>query len=391
MDDETLLVHAGRDPESNFGVVNPPVYHASTIIYDTVDAYKRRKEGFYDRVIYGLYGTPTTMALGDAVAALEGGFRTVILSSGTAANSLALTAFLKAGDHFLITDSVYGTTRSFCDNVLARFGVEVTYYDPLIGGDIASLFRPETRVVFLESPGSLTFEIQDVPAIAKVARAHGAVSMIDNTWASPFFFKPIEHGVDVSIQAGTKYVSGHSDLMLGLVTAHDEASFRKLKDAAGQFGSSAGADDCYLALRGMRTLGVRMQRHQDSALAVAEWLRSRPEVLRVLHPALSEHPGHALWKRDFRGSSGLFGVLLQPVSEKAVVAMLEHMKLFKIGNSWGGYESLIAPAHPTPTSLRTATRWEEAGHLIRLHVGLENVDDLIADLEEGFQRLHGAR
>jgi cystathionine beta-lyase len=213
--------------------------------------------------------------------------------------------------------------------------------------------------------------------------------MIDNTWASPFFFKPIEHGVDVSIQSGTKYVSGHSDLMLGSLTAGDETIFRKLKDAAGQFGSSAGPDDCYLALRGMRTMGVRMRRHRDSALAVAEWLRSRPEVSRVLHPGLPDHPGHDLWKRDFRGSSGLFGVLLQPVSEKAVAAMIEPMKLFKIGNSWGGYESLVAPADPT--SLRTATRWDEAGTLIRIHVGLENVDDLIADLEEGFQRLREAQ
>jgi len=387
---DTMLIHKGRDPASNFGVVNPPVYHTSTIIFDTIEAYRQRKEGFYDDVTYGLYGTPTTMALEEIVADLENGFRSIVLSSGTAASSLALTTFLKAGDHLLVSDSVYGTTRDFCNDVLARFGVEVTYYDPMIGGDITELFRPQTSAVFLESPGSLTFEVQDVPAIAAAARAHGAVTMIDNTWASPYFFKPIEHGIDVSIQSGTKYVSGHSDLMLGLVTARDEVIFRRLKDAAGQFGSTAGADDCYLAMRGLRTMAVRMQRHQESALTVAKWMRARPEVLRVLYPGFPDCPGHAEWKRDYQGASGLFGVILKPVSEEAVAAMLNNMDLFKIGSSWGGYESLIVPAYPHPNTLRTVTPWKDEGVLLRLHVGLECVDDLIADLEEGFGRLHGA-
>lgn len=379
--DDTLLTHAGRAPRRQHGAVNPPVYRASTIVFETVDAYDRRKENFYDGISYGLYGTPTTYALADAVAKIEGGTKTVLTGSGTAAIALALTAFLKSGDHVLVADSAYQNTRTFCDSTLAGFGIETTYYDPLIGAGIESLIKPNTRVVYMESPGSLTFEVQDVPAIASVARKHRIVTMIDNAWASPLYCKPLDLGVDVSIQPATKYLSGHSDVLLGAVTTRNEALFRKVKDMAGRFGSNAAPDDCYLVLRGMRSLAVRLERHQANGLALAAWLAGRAEVERVLHPARPDHPGHAVWKRDFKGASGLFGVLLRPAPKSAVANMIESLRLFGIGSSWGGFESLIVPGYPARS--RTATKWNELGFLLRIHAGLECIDDLVADLDQG--------
>jgi cystathionine beta-lyase len=386
MKDDTVIATAGRDPEQNFGVVNPPIYRASTILYPSVAALEapRQLRGVY----YGRAGVPTTFALEDAVAALEGAFGAVVTGSGKTAVAQALMAFLKAGDHLLMVDTAYAPTRQLCDRVLARFGIEITYYDPLIGAAIESLLRENTKVVFLESPGSLTFEVQDVPAIAAAARARGIVTMIDNTWGTPLYFKAFEHGIDVSIHAATKYIGGHSDLMLGVVTS-TEAVHERLRLGMQDLGAYASPDDCYQALRGLRTMSVRLERHQANALRLAQWLRARPEVERVLCPALPGDPGHALWRRDFRGACGLFGMLLKPCPPRAWHAFVEGMELFGLGASWGGYESLILPNHPE--RYRTATCWDPTFPSIRIHAGLEDPDDLIADLEQGFSRLHAAR
>lgn len=388
MKTDTLVTTAGRDPEANFGVVNPPVYHASTILFPTLDALEasqhRREPG---KVYYGRSGTPTTFALEDAVAALEGAHRALAVGSGVAAITAAIFAFVRAGDHVLMVDSVYGPTRRFCDTVLARFGVTTTYYDPTIGAGIANLIQPTTRVIFLESPGSLTFEVQDVPAITAVAKQAGVATIMDNTWATPVYFKPLAHGVDVSIQSGTKYVGGHSDLMMGLI-ATTEAAYARVRQSVNDLGHHAAPDDCYLALRGLRTLAVRLQRHQQTGITLAEWLQRQPEVTRVHHPALPADPGHALWRRDFSGACGLFAFQLGATSRRGLAAMLDHMKLFGMGYSWGGYESLLLPVDPRP--IRTATPWHAAGPLLRVHAGLEDPADLIAELERGFERLNEA-
>ncbi|HKX19933.1 MAG TPA: cystathionine beta-lyase [bacterium] len=389
MKPDTRLVHAGRNPEQHHGTVNPPVHRASTILYPTIEAFERRTERKYGNTgSYGIYGTPITFALREALAELSGGARSLVTSSGLSAITMALSASLRQGDHVLVTDSAYGPTRNFCNGPLARFGVETTFYDPAIGSEIAGLIRPNTKIVYTESPGSHTFEIQDVPAIAAVAHDRGAVVFFDNTWGTPLHFRAFDHGVDVEIQAATKYLAGHSDLMMGVVTARTETLFRRLKDGMDEFGDCVAPDLCYETLRGMRTLHVRMQRHQDSALAVARWLAGRPEVARVLHPALPDHPGHALWRRDFIGSSSLFAIVLRTESQPGVAAMLEGLQFFKIGASFGGFESLILPAQLKDS--RSVRPWSERGTLIRLHVGLEAVEDLIADLEAGLRRLSAA-
>lgn len=380
---DTLIVTLGRDPHANFGVVNPPVYHASTILFPTVEALKGRKQPY----TYGRRGTPTTAALQQTIAALEGGHKTLLAPSGLAAVTTALLSLLKTGDHLLMTDSVYGPSRHFCDTILKRNGVEVDYYDPLLGAGIERLMKPNTAVVFAESPGSITFEVQDIPAIAKVAHAHGAKLVVDNTWASPLYFKPFAHGADVSIQAITKYLCGHSDVMMGSITTNEE-TWKSVLSGYGALGQTVSPDDIYLVLRGIRTLSVRLERHMKTGLALARWLADRPEVLRVIHPALESDPGHALWKRDFTGASGLFGVVLKPCSDAAVAAMLDHMELFGMGWSWGGFESLIVPQDLT--GIRTATRESLEGPLLRIHAGLEDPDDLIADLAAGFARLDAA-
>ena len=387
MKDDTRLVHAGKDPEHHYGIVNMPVYRASTVLSPTLAAFKQRAEGDkkYRSVRYGAYGTPTTFALADAVAGLEGGAGAVATASGLSAVTMALTAFVRKGDHILVVDSVYSPTRDFCDALLGRFGVETTYYDPRIGGDIARLIRPETRLVFCESPGSQTFEVQEIPAIAAAAHERGVLVLLDNTWATPLFFKPFEHGVDVSIQAGTKYISGHSDLVIGIITARTEALFRRIKDTTFLFGDIPGPDDCYLALRGLRSMGARLRQHQESAMTVTRWLAARPEVRRVMYPALPGDPGYELWQRDFTGASSLFGVILETSAEAAVARMVDGYRYFKIGASWGGYESLVLPA--SPKNVRTAVPWTEPGYVLRYHVGLEDPDDLIADLADGFERL----
>jgi cystathionine beta-lyase len=385
---DTLLVSAGRDPGANHGVVNPPVYHASTIVFPTVaELHASQKQRDPKKTRYGRHGTPTTFALEEAVAALEGGAQTITLGSGVAAITATLAAFVKSGDHLLVVDSVYGPTRRFCETVLKRFGVSTTYYDPRIGAGIARLIQPNTRLIFLEAPGSLTFEMQDVPAIAAAARQAKVVTAMDNTWATPLFFRPLAHGVDISILSATKYIAGHSDLMMGLITTTAD-TYLPVRRAVEDFGGSAAPDDCYLALRGLRTLSVRLERHQQNGLKLARWLQARPEVARVLHPGLADDPGHALWRRDFTGASGLFGLELKPVPETAVEAMLDGLELFGMGYSWGGFESLILPTDPRP--YRSAVPWTAAGPLIRIHAGLEDPEDLTADLDAGFARLRAA-
>jgi cystathionine beta-lyase len=375
----TKLANGGRDPFAHHGYVNTPVYHASTLLYPSAEDFLAHR----GRYSYGRRGTPTSEALQTALADLEGPQceAVALLPSGLAAISAALLSVVRSGDHALVSDSVYGPTRKFCDDLLPRFGVETTYYDPVIGAGIEALMRPNTTAVFVESPGSLSFEVQDVPAIAAVAHARNAVVLMDNTWATPIYFPALERGVDLSIQSATKYVGGHSDVMLGAV-ASGRATAKRLMDTVFGMGLCVGPDDMNLGLRGLRTMGVRLAQHQVSGLKVAHWLQARPEILRVLHPALDSHPGHAIWRRDFAGACGLFSVIFRPVPQEAVNAFLNRLTLFGIGASWGGYESLAIPFDCAP--IRTATKWAPGGPAVRFHIGLEDVSDLLADLEDGF-------
>jgi cysteine-S-conjugate beta-lyase len=376
---DTRLSIGGRDPFAHHGYVNTPVYHASTLLYPTAEEFIAHRGRYH----YGRRGTPTSEALENAIREIEGSAcaGVSLLPSGLAAISVALLSVLRSGQHVLVTDSCYGPTRTFCDTVLTRYGITTTYYDPLVGGGINELFQPNTRAVFVEAPGSLSFEMQDIPAIAAAAHAKGALVLMDNTWASPLYFRALDKGVDLSIQSGTKYIGGHSDVMLGTVSANPETC-APLRELVGTLGLCVGPDDMFLGLRGLRTMGVRLAQHQQSGLAVARWLEARPEVLRVLHPALPAHPGHAIWKRDFTGACGLFSVVFKPVPDKAVHAFLNALTLYGIGASWGGYESLAIPFNCKP--IRTASAWAPGGPTVRLHIGLEAVSDLIADLERGF-------
>ncbi|WP_096700341.1 cystathionine beta-lyase [Magnetospirillum sp. 15-1] len=385
MKKSTRILHAGRKPEQFHGAVNPPVYHASTILHSSVAAMEKSGKTPFEGVRYGRFGTPTTFALEEAVAELEGGHRTVATSSGLAAITGALLAFLKAGDHLLMVDTAYFPTRKFCDTVLSGLGIETTYYDPLAGAGIKALMKPNTRVVFTESPGSLTFEVQDIPAMAEAAHAGGAIVMMDNTWGV-LHFQPFTKGVDISIQAATKYIVGHADAMLGTITAATPELWLTVKTSLATFGASPGTEEMYLGLRGLRTLPVRLRQHAETAMRLTTWLETRPEVDRVLYPPLPSDPGHELWKRDFTGGCGLFGVILKPTAKAAVDAMLDGYSHFKLGFSWGGFESLVIPTSGH-SIIRTATAWAPAGPSLRFHAGLEDTDDLLEDLERGFERL----
>ena len=378
---DTKLVEGGRKPAEQFGAVNTPVYRASTILFPNVEALLKETQPY----TYGRRGTPSTRALEEAICELEDGARTVLTPSGLSACTLAILAVCGAGDHLLITDSAYGPTRNFCKGTLKRFGVEVEFYDPLIAGSIDKLFRANTKAVFLESPGSQTFEVQDVPAIAKLAHAKNVAVILDNTWATPLYFDALKHGADLSVHALTKYIGGHADVNAGSITAN-AAYAERLATAHFEIGFTLNGDEAFLALRGLRTLAVRLKRHQETAMALARWLQTRPEVARVLYPALESDPGHAIWKRDFTGATGLFGVVLKPVSDKAVAAMIDGLKLYGIGYSWGGYESLIIPARFS----RTHKTFKPEGPVLRTHAGLEDVEDLKADLAAGFERLKKA-
>lgn len=382
--DQTRLGRLGRDPARFCGFVNAPIYRGSTVLYPSLAALRADEQDFS----YGRLGTPTVKELQEALAALEGAEACLLSPSGLTAISTVLLSFVKAGDHVLVSDSVYGPTRRFCDQVLARLGVETTYYDPTIGAEIKALLRPSTQLVFTEAPGSQTFEMQDLPAISAAAHEVGALVAMDNTWATPLFFKPFEHGVDISIHAATKYIVGHADAMLGVVNAVGKRAVTALEACHITLGLCPGPEDVYLALRGLRTLGVRLERHQRSGLALADWLAGRPEVARVLHPARPGDPGHALWKRDFTGASGLFSIILKPMTDCQLAAFLDGLRLFGMGYSWGGFESLILPFDPT--SYRTATAWQAEGPALRIHAGLEDLNDLLADLEAGFVRAAAA-
>ena len=380
---DTQLIHAGRDPDSHAGMVNTPAFRGSTILANSLPEWESRKLPGNPYASYGRFGTPTTRALETAVAALEGGERAIVFPSGLAAITHSLLALLRPGEHALFSDSVYGPTRSFAQGTLTRMGVEVEFYDPCVGAGIASQLRPNTRLVFVESPGSATFEVQDVPAIAAAAHRVDALVVLDNTWASPLYFKPFAHGVDLSIQAATKYIVGHSDALLGVASANARC-WQQVQQAAHDFGQTAGPDDLFLALRGLRSLSVRLARHWQTGLALAELLARHPMVERVLHPGLPSDPGHALWRRDFLGASGLFAVVLKPVPRAALEAFFERLELFGIGLSWGGYESLCLPMD-TPT--RTVRPWPYRGPLLRIHAGLEDSADLARDLQGALKAL----
>jgi cystathionine beta-lyase len=384
----TRLAQAGRKPKSAPRTVNLPVARASTVVFaslDDMEATQRRFEAGEPVPTYGIVNMPLRVAFEELMVAIEGGHRAATFPSGLAAVAAAILACVKAGDHLLVTDSAYGPTRRFCDRTLARLGVETTYYDPLDSAGIAELMRPNTRAVYLESPGSLTFEVQDFPAIARAAHEKGAAVIHDNTWATGIFFRSFEHGADLVVQAATKYPAGHSDLLIGAVVAN-EAWWPRLRDTSRDLGQTASPDDLFLALRGIRTMDVRMRQHEKSGMEVARALQGHAAVKRVLHPALPDDPGHALWKRDFLGACGLFGVELAPCSRAQVAALVEGLEYFALGYSWGGYESLIVPEHPE--RLRTARPWR-GGPLIRLQIGLEDPADLIEDLMRGFDRMKG--
>lgn len=382
---DTALVTSGRDTDAQKGFVNPPVVRGSTVLYPTAEDLRGHRGEFQ----YGRHGTPTTRALQDALKTLEGPqcAGVGLAPSGLAAISTTLLSVLKAGDHLLVCDNVYRPTRNFCNGLLTRYGVETTYFNPLIGAGVAELFKPNTRAVILEAPGSQSFEMPDVPAIAAVARERGALVIDDNTWATPLFHRSLEQGVDISIQAATKYVGGHSDIMFGTISANAKA-WPSISEGIRLLGVCAGPDDVFLALRGLRTLAVRLAQHHRSGLEIARWLAARPEVAKVLHPALETDPGHAIWKRDFTGASGLFSIVLKPAPQKAVDALLDSVNLFGMGFSWGGFESLIIPFDCK--DYRSATTWSPGGPTLRMHIGLENVEDLKVDLARGFEAFNGA-
>jgi cystathionine beta-lyase len=381
----TTLVTAGRDTLAQRGFINPPVVRGSTVLYPTAEDLHAHRGEFQ----YGRQGTPTTKSLQEALVALEGPncAGVALAPSGVSAITSALFAVLKAGDHLLVIDSVYRPTRNFCDGLLAHYGVETTYFDPMIGAGIAKLFKPNTKAVLVEAPGSQSFEMPDIPAIAAVAHDKGAIVLDDNTWATPLYHRSLDQGVDISIQAATKYIGGHSDIMFGTISAN-KRTWPQVAETIRLLGVCAGPDDVFLALRGLRTLSVRLAHHQQSALDMARWFEKRPDVLRVLYPALETDPGHAIWKRDFTGASGLFSVVLKPAPQQAVDALLNTLTLFGMGYSWGGFESLVIPFDCA--SYRTATKWSPGGPTLRFHIGLENLDDLKSDLEKGFAAFKAA-
>ena len=381
----TRAVHNGRDSKKQGGMVNPPVYHGSTVVYSTLAELEQSRvdHDLKDMVVYGRFGSSSTHAFENAVAELENGFGALSTSSGLSAVTTSILAFANSGDHVLMVDTVYGPTRQFCDGFLTRMGIELSYYDPMMGAEIESLIQANTTLIFMESPGSITFEIQDVPAIVDVARRHNIKTVIDNSWATPMFYQPLNFGVNVSVISATKYIAGHADAMIGLIVS-DESNFYTVKNTRDHIGHVLAPDDVFLGMRGLRTLGIRAKHHEQQGLAMANWLVTNPHVTNVLHPALENCPGHEIWKRDFTGSTGLFSFILPSRPKSALADMVDHMELFAMGFSWGGFESLLVPQYPQKS--RSATTWTETGQVFRVHVGLEDIDDLISDLDQAINR-----
>ena len=381
---ETLLTHLGRDPDDQFGFVNTPVYRGSTVLFKTLADIESQQQRF----LYGRAGNPTTEGVETIVTALEGAYRTRLVPSGLAAITIAILSCVEAGDEVLLTDSAYEPGRKFADGFLARMGVTTRYYDPRIGAGLADLITPRTKAVLAESPGSLTFEVQDIPALAEVTRKAGIKLIVDNSWASPLFLQPLSLGADIVIHAGTKMFVGHSDAFAGTISTTKE-SWAAVEATRGALGFFTSGDEAYLVARGLRTLAIRMKEHERRTLEIASWLETQPEVSRVYHPALPSHPDHALFKRDFTGSGSLFSFTLKPAPRDSVAAFIDHLSLFTMGYSWGGYESLCTPI--TPSRIRTAVKWTEEGNMFRLHIGLEGVEDLKADLAAAIERYARAR
>ncbi|CAH6781848.1 cystathionine beta-lyase/L-cysteine desulfhydrase/alanine racemase [Vibrio chagasii] len=383
----TKLITAGRDKKWTNGVVNPPVQRASTVVFNSVEEKRKATINRANKTLfYGRRGTNTHFAFQDAMVEVEGGAGCALYPCGTAAISNAILSFVETGDHILMVDTCYEPTRDFCDTIMKKMGVETTYYEPTIGEGIQDLIKPNTKVLFTESPGSVTMEVQDIPTLARIAHEHDIIVMLDNTWAAGVNFSPFEFGVDISIQAATKYIVGHSDVMLGTAVANEKC-WDQLREQSYLMGQCVSPDDAYLGLRGIRTLDVRLRQHAESSLKVAKWLETRPEVDHVRHPALESCPGHEFFKRDFTGGNGLFSFVLKNSNTKATTALLDGMTHFSMGYSWGGFESLILANEPSSfDSLRTVANPNFEGTLIRVHIGLEDVDDLIADLEAGLER-----
>lgn len=379
----TILTHTGSKPSEYHGAVNVPPHRMSTIVFNTYEEFEKVPNVPFS---YGRAGTPTSAAFEEAIAKIEGAYRSVSTCSGLSAILTALMAFAKSGDHILLTDNCYGPGRKTCEEILRKFGVDVEYFPPMLGGDIKRLFRPNTKLVFMEAPGSLTFEVQDIGAITEAAKAAGIKTAIDNSWGTPLFFRPLDLGIDISVMAATKYIAGHSDAMLGVVSTN-EASWAAVKRAALMLGLCAGSEELYLGTRGLRTLHVRLPHHQKSALEIAGWLQNQKAVKRLLHPAFPSCPGHENWKKYYSGSTGTFSVILHETRREKIAKMLDGMQIFRLGFSWGGFESLLFPEQPAHS--RTAQAWAETGFSLRIHIGLEECDDLKADLEAGLKRLEG--
>lgn len=377
----TILTHAGRTPAAHSGTVSTPVYRASTILFPTLEALDNKE---HTKLRYGRRGTPTTHALEDAMCEIEQGDRALITPSGTNALAVILTTYAEPGAHFLIMDNAYAPTRKFCSRLLSRFGVETTFYDPTIGADIEKLVRPETKLIFMEAPGSQTFEVHDIAAIVDVAKRHGIATAIDNTWSGGYFCQPIQMGVDISIQSGTKYLSGHADVMLGTIVCTNE-QYDRLRDTYLLMGVCVSPDDAWLVLRGLRTLGVRLRQHDINGRYVADWLTRQPEVLRLMHPGVEGDAFYDLWKKQFTGASGLFGFIISETDRPKLAKLFDGLSLIGMGSSWGGFETLMVPTNPTIN--RTATQWAPQGQTMRIHVGLEDPEDIVQEIRAGFDRM----
>ncbi len=373
-------MHMGRDPDEYFGIVNPPIIRTSTVLAQTFD----ELEDFSRPFPYGNMNTPIRKKFEEAMAEIEGGYNAIATATGLAAINLALLSFVKPGDHILIPDHTYPTTRTICDQFYKRMDIEAEYYDPMVGGDIAKICKDNTSIIFLESPGSFTYEVQDVPAIAEVAKAKNILTIIDNTYAAGVLYKPLSQGVDVSLQAATKYIGGHSDVNLGVVVASTEELFKQIQSTGWNLGMAPASEDIFLALRGLRTMKLRLRQHEENTLRVMNFLTTRPEVTKVFHPALESNPGHKIWKRDFTGSNGLVSFGFKGCGKQGLRTFMDALELFPMGASWGGYESLAR--HQYMKTCRTATWDDDCDIVVRLHVGLEDPEDLIADLEQAFEK-----